>query len=152
MRWFPLAALLSLAVGLLVSCNNFSFQHPMGIPTASISVGDRSLTSSETTIGDEVHILWTLAFTIEARTLPGSGGGVIHSYSLEGGGSLSAGTRVEACPSDSEEPCGPFVTSYSFEYLDSPPAEGSYVITGYDVVSDNGAVLHITLPAKLQIR
>lgn len=141
-RW--LGWLLFLGLGVLTACGNFSFQNPVGVPTVIISVGDNNLTKNPTTG------TWTLAFDLEARTLPGSPGGVILEFGLENGGYLEAGKRVERCPADSEDPCGPFTTSYTLEFESYPPA-GSYVVVSYKVMGENGAWMNVKLPAPLRI-
>ncbi len=142
-RWILAGFLAAVGLG-LTACSNFSFQHPIGVPTVVVSVGDNSLTQDPDT-GN-----WTLEFQLEARTLPGSPGGVIVSFSLDGGGQLDAGRRVERCPVTEAEPCGPFVTNYKREFTSYPPA-GSYVINGLTVMGENGAVLHQALQAPIRI-
>ena len=144
MKRFGTVALLALFLGLLVGCSNFSFQNPIGVPSVVVSIGDNSLTQDETT-GN-----WKLAFALEARTLPGSPGGVILEFDLDGGGTLEAGRRVERCPATNAEPCGPFVTNYELEFS-TYPTPGSYVVVGYRVMGENGAWMNVRLPQPLKI-
>ena len=144
MKRFGRISLLIAFLGLFAACNNFSFQNPIGIPSIVVSIGDSSLTEDQTT-GN-----WKLAFTLEARTMPGSPGGVILEFGLENGTPLAAGKRVERCPADSKEPCGPFTTNYTLE-LASYPESDDFVIVSYKVMGENGASMEISLPAPLRI-
>ncbi len=144
MKRFGMIGLLLAFLGLFTACNNFSFQNPIGVPSIVVSIGDSSLTQDEAT-GN-----WKLAFTLEARTLPGSPGGVILEFDLDGGGTLEAGRRVERCPATNAEPCGPFTTNYELEFTSYPPA-GSYVVVGYRVMGENGAWMHVRMPQPLKI-
>ncbi len=144
MKRFGMIGLVLLSLGWLAGCGNFSFQNPIGVPTAVISIGDRSLTQDQTT-GN-----WKLAFSLEARTLPGSPAGVILEFDLDGGGTLEAGRRVERCPATNPEPCGPFVTNYELEFVSYPPP-GSYVVVGYRVMGENGAWMNVRMPQPLKI-
>jgi len=127
-----LAAVAALLMFVLIGCNNFSYTHPIGIPTISLSLGDRSLTQDERT-GK-----WILSFTMNAHTLPGSPSGVINSFELSSGGFLTAGLRVEGCEPVVSTDCGPFTVNYSLGFATYPPV-GSYVITAYTVVGQNGS-------------
>jgi len=135
---------LLLTVGMLTSCGNFKLANPVGIPTLTLGIGDRSLTY------DDNSGLWTLEFTLNAYSLPGSPAGIINTYHLAAGGALTAGTRVEGCPPTSDKDCGPFTTNYKLSFGGYPP-EGSYVIDEYIVVGQNGKKLTQSLPEPLVI-
>jgi len=135
---------LLLTVGMLTSCGNFKITNPVGLPTLSLGIGDRSLTY------DNNSGKWTLEFTLNAYSLPGSPAGIINTYHLAAGGSLTAGTRVEGCPPTSDKDCGPFSTSYKLTRNSYPP-EGSFVIDKYVVVGRNGKKLTQSLPEPLVI-
>ncbi len=139
-RWIGFMTLALAALALLAACSSY----PIGTPSAVISINNQSLTQDQDT-GN-----WKLEFQLEARTLPGSPGGVILEYKLDGGGSLSAGRRIERCPTTEPDPCGPFTTNYTLEFTSLPPA-GSFVVVGYTVMGENGAVATISLPAPLRI-
>ena len=141
-RWLLL--ILASAPIVLAACSNFSFNNPIGLPTVVLSSGAPSV-SFDATAGT-----WTLAFSIEARTLPGSPGGTINRFHLASGGQLSAGIRVEACPTTSTSPCTPVTASYVFTDVTLPP-KGTYTVVGYDVVGDNGSSMTVSLPLPLQI-
>ncbi len=142
-RWW-LGLWLVLGLGVFTACGNFSFQHPIGIPTVVVSIANNSLTQNE----DNGN--WTLSFELEARTMPGSPGGVILEFGLENSGTLAAGRRVERCPADSKEPCGPFTTNYTLEFASYPPP-GSFVVVSYKVMGENGSSMEVRLPAPLRI-
>ena len=130
----------------LTACNNFNFGNPVGTSSVTISLGDRSLTKNQDTG------VWSLQFTLNAHTLPGSPAGVINSFTLDGGGTLTAGLRVESCPATSQNDCGPFSSvAYTEEFFAIPPA-GSVVVTAYTIVGENGAVYTQKLADPLVIR
>jgi hypothetical protein len=139
-RWIGFITLALAALLLLAACSSY----PIGTPSAVISISNQSLTQDQKT-GN-----WKLEFQLEARTLPGSPGGVILEYKLDGGGGLSAGRRIERCPATESDPCGPFTTDYTLEFTSYPP-DGSFVVVGYTVMGENGAVATISLPAPLRI-
>ncbi|WP_293177356.1 hypothetical protein [Oceanithermus sp.] len=146
MKKYVLAGLFALTATLLVltGCSNFSYSNPIGVPTVTLSIGDRSLTQ-DTNTG-----LWTLSFSLNAYTLPGSPAGVVNSFALQNGGSLSAGLRVESCGQEVATDCGPFTVNYSFQFAGYPP-EGSYVITAFTVTGQNGTVYQQPLAEPLVI-
>ena len=129
---------------LVAGCSNFSYQHPIGVPTVSISLGNRSLAQDRDTLN------WVLSFTLNTYTLPGSPAGVINSFQLSSGGSLTAGLRVESCEPSTSTDCGPFKVDYSLEFTSYPPV-GSYEIVSYTVVGQNGSVYTQRLPEPLVI-
>jgi len=141
-RW--LLFILAGAPLVLAACSNFSFNNPIGVPTLELGVEGGGVTLDPNT-GKYI-----LTFSINAYTLQGSPGGSINKFRLQGGKTLSAGIRVDACPVTASSPCGPFTTSYSFVF-DLPPPEGTYTVVAYDVVGDNGAFMTITLPLPLQV-
>lgn len=143
-KWYLTFMALVLA-GAIVGCSNFSYQHPIGIPTVSLSLGNRSLTQDAYT-GN-----WILSFTVNAYTLPGSPGGVINAFHLSSGSTLTAGLRVENCEPVTATDCGPFAVDYNIEFASLPPAD-SYVITAYTVVGQNGSVYTERLPEPIVIR
>ena len=116
----------------------------LGVPTVKLALGDVNMSQDQET-GE-----WNLAFTIEAYTLPGSPGGTILYYELEGGEQLTSWTRVASCPADSAEPCGPFVDNYTITYL-ARPEPGSVVIVAYKVMGDNERTARVVLPEPLKV-
>ena len=133
-----------LAVGLLLgACGNFSFRHPMGIPTITYpDIGDFAMSSEAGT--------YTISFTLNTYTLPGSPGGTI-SFRLQSGDLLpGSAMRVNACPGTADENCGPFSNRYGVNF-DAPPSEGDLVIVSYQAVGDNGNMLEVRLPTPLRI-
>jgi len=129
----------------LIGCNNFSYRNPIGIPSLSLSLGDRKLTQDKETEN------WTLHFVMDAYTLPGSPAGVINTFHLANGGSLTAGLRVEECDPAPADECGPFSITYDIDFVDIPPVN-SYVISAYTVVGQNGSVYTQKLAEPIVIR
>ncbi len=136
--------LFALAGLFIAGCGNFNFGHPVGVPTVTLGIGDRSLTQDQDTG------IWTLSFTLNAYTLPGSPAGVINSFQLQSGGNLTAGLRVEDCEPKTATECGPFTVKYSRGFTSYPP-ENSYIITAYTVVGQNGTVYTQVLADPLVI-
>lgn len=130
-----LVGLLALTATLLAvtGCDLSAFTNPIGVPTVSVALGDVSLEQDANT-GN-----WTLSFAVNVYTLPGSPAGVASSFRLQNGGTLSAGLRLDACPSDAPSSCGPFIKNYSLEFSSVPPTN-AYVITAVTVTGENNAV------------
>jgi hypothetical protein len=141
-KWLLLLTLTALFA--LVGCGNFNFGNPIGAPTVTLALGDSSLVK-DTETGN-----WTLQFTVNAYTLPGSPAGVVNSFQLQDGGSLTAGLRVEACPATSDNDCGPFTKKYEIQFASYPPA-GSYVITKYTVTGQNASMQTVSLADPLKV-
>ncbi len=137
--WIILIVAATLAV-LISGCGNFRPGNPIGVPTVTISLGERSLTQSEKG--------WTLAFTLKVYNLPGSPGGTINSFRLLGGGALTAGLYVSDCPVKTQTNCDPTEAPFKIDLSSYPPA-GTYIITAYDAAGQNGKMLTIKLPTPL---
>jgi len=143
-RWYIILFFAASAMVALSGCGRFKLGNQIGIPTAQIAIGDRSLTY------DQVTHLWTLAFTLNAYNLPGSAGGTINSFNLKNGQKLTAGLYITDCPPKAQENCGPFAVNYSISFASYPPV-GSYVITGYEATGQNGKFMTIDLATPLVI-
>jgi len=135
----------ALAGLLFAGCGNFKFGNPVGVSTVTLGIGNRSLTQDKDTYN------WILSFTLNAYTLPGSPAGVINSFQLQSGGNLTAGLRVESCEATATTDCGPFAVNYSLDFGTTPPPSGSYVITGYTIVGQNGTAYTQVLADPLVI-
>jgi len=134
-KFSMLAAAMFLVV--LAGCNLSAISHPVGIPTATLSVSDVSNYGT------------TLSFTIKAYTPPGSPGGTINKFTFADGNVL-AGPRLEACPITSKKDCGPFSIVVTIS-TSSTLANGSVAIVSYTVVGENGAAFEQELPTPLII-
>jgi len=137
--------LIALAGLFIAGCGNFNFGNPMGVSTVTLSIGNRSLTQDQNTNN------WNLSFTLNAYTLPGSPAGVINSFQLQSGGSLTARVWVGGWEATATTDCGPFSVDYSLDLGTDLPPNGSYVITGYTIVGQNGTAYTQVLAEPLVI-
>jgi len=140
MRRWIFAGLLATVVLGLSACSNFSYQHPIGVPTV---VMERPQVSPDVANN-------TLTVVFKFHTIPGSPGGLVAKLDVDPPfPDYAPLIDVPACPaSATADQCARSEWNLTIQPI---PSIGSFVVRALTVQGYNGAVMRVALPTPAVI-